>query len=142
MKKERAIDLSGKRFGRLTVIKRDYSKKASRKWAAWWLCACDCGEAKIVRTDTLKSNKIISCGCYTKEIKIKNSTKHGMYKTRFYNIWGNVRKRGTFHVYNGNYSEIDICEKWLKFEGFMEDMYESYIEHVRTHGEKILPLIE
>lgn len=57
------IDLTDKKFGRLTVIKqngRDKSKKIM------WLCRCDCGNEKTVRGDDLRAGKVQSCGCLHK----------------------------------------------------------------------------
>ena len=58
------IDLTGKKFGRLTVIRRDFTKP-SRK--AMWLCVCDCGKELIVGGDHLRSGHSKSCGCLQKE---------------------------------------------------------------------------
>ena len=53
------IDLTGKKFGKLTVIERNNSfKKVVR-----WVCKCDCGNIKIVRGYCLKDGSTISCGC-------------------------------------------------------------------------------
>jgi hypothetical protein len=57
-------DLSGKKFGRLTLIrffKRNrYSKQV-------WLCLCDCGNETTVDLASLKRGLTISCGCYKHE---------------------------------------------------------------------------
>ena len=58
------IDLTGKTFGRLTIIQRDFSKP-SRK--AMWLCKCTCGKQVIVGSDHLRSGHSKSCGCLQKE---------------------------------------------------------------------------
>jgi hypothetical protein len=55
-----AIDMAGKRFGRLTVIKRAGLSK-DRK--ATWLCQCECGNTKIVSGKDLRTGKTRSCGC-------------------------------------------------------------------------------
>ena len=49
-------DLTGKKFGRLTVIGRD--DRGTRK--TYWNCLCDCGNVKSVRADSLKcgANKL------------------------------------------------------------------------------------
>lgn len=53
------MDLSGQRYGHLTVIERDTSKKG----ATYWKCRCDCGKIKSVRAGDMRSGKTISCGC-------------------------------------------------------------------------------
>ena len=58
------IDLTGKTFGRLTVIQRDFSK-SSRK--AMWLCYCKCGKEVVVSGDHLRSGHSKSCGCLQRE---------------------------------------------------------------------------
>lgn len=65
--------------------------------------------------------------------------KHGMRHTRFYNIWCGVKKRCQ-NENSQNYSNyggrgIKICEEWNEFDGFKNDMYESYLKHVEEHGE-------
>ena len=69
------LNLDGRRFGRLTVLKYVSSNKRGR---ALWLCKCSCGSQKVILGDhlTRKDNKgILSCGCLQKENRIK----HGAY---------------------------------------------------------------
>mgnify|MGYP001624221728 FL=1 len=58
------IDLTGKRIGKLNVIKRAENK--GRR--TMWLCKCDCGNMKIIPADNLlkKHKPTISCGCACK----------------------------------------------------------------------------
>lgn len=76
------IDLTGKQFGKLSVLKLDESyakehnlKKQNRKY---WLCQCSCGNLKTIAGDSLtKENGTHSCGCLSKEkanLKIKDLT--------------------------------------------------------------------
>ena len=58
------VDLTGQKFGKLTVIGRDYSNKK----ATMWLCLCDCGTKKIVNGYNLKRGLTKSCGCLQKEV--------------------------------------------------------------------------
>lgn len=62
--KRLSLNLEGKRFGRLTVIKRNgtYTGTDGTKYSTW-LCKCDCGNTKIVRGYDLSSGKTHSCGC-------------------------------------------------------------------------------
>ena len=62
------IDIMGKKFGRLTVIKREYP---NRNRTAMWLCKCDCGKKKIIRGSALRNGQTKSCGCLRKEISSK-----------------------------------------------------------------------
>lgn len=60
------IDLTGKKFGRLTVVKRANNDKTQH---IRWYCDCDCGKQNIiVYGQALKSGSQVSCGCYRNEI--------------------------------------------------------------------------
>ena len=62
------LDLTGKKFGKLLVIKRDKNYIAPcGSIIAQWLCKCDCGNKTVVSTRKLKSGNTKSCGCYHKE---------------------------------------------------------------------------
>lgn len=56
----RDADLTGKRFGKLTVMERDGINKHRQ---ALWKCACSCGNEITVSTSSLKSGNTKSCGC-------------------------------------------------------------------------------
>lgn len=61
-----AMDMTGQRFGRLTVIKRDGSSNNGRNAA--WMCRCDCGGLTRVVGTTLRRGESESCGCLRVEI--------------------------------------------------------------------------
>ena len=82
------LNLTGKRFGRLVVLK-DTGKRKKRQKV--WMCKCDCGNIKEVITSYLTSGDTKSCGCYRKECELKNLGEfwgkprtHGLSKTRIY----------------------------------------------------------
>ena len=54
------IDLTGQRFGRLTVLRRDGYGNA---WQTMWLCQCDCGNVSRVDRGNLVRGRTRSCGC-------------------------------------------------------------------------------
>ena len=56
-----AEDLTGKKFGMLTVLGR--SDKTDRHRAAFWLCKCDCGGTKVANGPNLRQGSVKSCGC-------------------------------------------------------------------------------
>lgn len=56
-------DLTGQRFGRLTVIEYDHTRGKH----AYWKCRCDCGNYSVVMGKYLSSGKTKSCGCLMRE---------------------------------------------------------------------------
>ena len=54
-----AEDLTGQRFGSLTVVSRAENQNGRTSW----LCRCDCGNEKIATAHDLKAGKVKSCGC-------------------------------------------------------------------------------
>lgn len=60
-------DLRGKKFGRLSPLKIVGKKDGYFEW----LCQCDCGNETIVKSESLISGKVKSCGCLLKEANHK-----------------------------------------------------------------------
>lgn len=118
-------DLTGQRFGKLTVISRAETKK-DRK--ARWLCRCDCGNETIVIGRSLRVGMTQSCGCKSIErcaAMGKANATHGLSRTRLYRIWnGMVRrchnpKAQHYEYYGGR--GITVCPEWRdSFETFRE----------------------
>ena len=69
LREDRLIDLSGRRFGKLTVLHRveDYVSPTNGKRRGRWLCQCDCGKQITTVTSYLTSGNTNSCGCYKRE---------------------------------------------------------------------------
>jgi hypothetical protein len=113
------INLQNKIFGRWTVVER---RGKIRKEPAWF-CRCDCGNEKVISGTVLREGQSKSCGCFRSE----KLTKHGMSYSRTYRIWKYMVQRCTnpktarYKDYGGR---ITVCERWLKFENFLEDMGE------------------
>lgn len=118
-------DISGQRFGRLTVIRYlDITER--KKKNKNWLCRCDCGEYTTANASILKCGTKKSCGC----LAIENSRrprKHGMSKTRIWNIYQGMVKRcnnkeePAYKDYGGR--GITICDEWTGNEG-MEKFFD------------------
>ena len=116
------VDLVGQKFGRLTVV----SRVKRERLGTYWLCCCDCGLTKEVRTSSLKAGSTKSCGCLYKEVAgkqgVMNAT-HGMSGSRVYNVWRNMIQRCTDQNSNrfDSYGErgITVCDEWRKsFDSF------------------------
>ena len=118
----RKIDLTGQRFGRLTVL-HEAPKKGIR---IAWHCLCDCGKTTDVVASSLRSGTTKSCGCYRDTCPTNpRSKKHGQTKTRLYRIWIHMKER-CLAPYHNSYKSyggrgITICNEWLNdFEAFRD----------------------
>lgn len=116
-------DLTGRRFERLTVIKRVPSLKNSR--VTRWLCKCDCGNYTEVNRNNLLHKKCRSCGCLARDIIANNKYRetHNMSRTRLYHIWQGIKQRclGQGEVSKYYYGRgITYCPEWEEFENFKE----------------------
>ena len=56
------MELTGQKFGKLTVLKKDDRSLARKGTSGLWLCRCDCGNTKVAYGSTLKNGKLKSCG--------------------------------------------------------------------------------
>lgn len=125
------IDLIGKRFDRLVVIKYIRSDKWRNKF---WLCKCDCGEETTVYGGNLKNSHAKSCGCLSIEKLKDRSITHGHYKngkmSQTYQSWNSMIQRCT-NPNNISYPDyggrgIKVCKRWKNsFENFLADMGEA-----------------
>lgn len=67
--KARAKDLTGKRFGFLTVLKPTKDRCGG---AIVWECQCDCGNICYIPTSNLSRQHTQSCGCQTISLRTQN----------------------------------------------------------------------
>ena len=74
----RASDLTGRRFGRLVVLRRYGSKRNEEHTIPIWLCRCDCGAEVAADGPSLKYGKTKSCGCLKRELSAERG--RGMLK--------------------------------------------------------------
>lgn len=118
----RIDDLMGKKFGRLTVI--GMAPKTGRK--TFWICQCDCGNIKTVRSDSLKAGLIRSCGCLKREqdrVNLEANHSHKMSGTRIYQEWQGMKGR-CYNEHDPRFDRwggrgIKVCDEWKdSFENF------------------------
>jgi hypothetical protein len=78
----RLIDLTGRKFNKLTVLK--FAGVRSKN--AYWECKCDCGNIKSIIGSDLKRGQTRSCGCATAEFQASK---------KFKDLTGNIYGRLT-----------------------------------------------
>lgn len=128
--------VNGVKYGRWTVLGDSHRNSCGQMM---WNCRCECGTERVVNSSNVKTGRSKSCGCLAVETTKKVNTKHGMYGTRFYNIWNAMHNRcknpssQSYENYGGR--GIKICERWEEFVNFHEDLYEGYRKHSEIHGE-------
>lgn len=125
-------DLTGQRFGRLTVLERAENGSHGR---TRWMCQCDCGNTHIATAAHLKSGEVSSCKCLKKEFFAAkaseiasgnhNKRTHGKTGSRLYGIWNGMKQRcsnpnrNRYDHYGGK--GITVCDEWLhNFQAFYD----------------------
>lgn len=129
-----AIDLTGKVFHRLTVIREVAAKylecRNGTRRMRQWECLCDCGNKSVVVGQALCSGNTKSCGCLDRDARIVRNTKHGHAKrgkrSSMYKIWRSMLERCTMPACkdypNWGGRGITVCSEWREFETFLADM--------------------
>lgn len=108
----KALDLVGKKFNRLLVLKKAFRKNQK----VMWECKCDCGNITYVNTFYLTGNKVRSCGCLHKEQLIERNTTHNQRHTKLYETWKKMKDRCAnpnatqYNNYGGR--GITVCDEW------------------------------
>jgi len=109
-----AIDITGQKFGRLTVLKRNGE---SKNGMSLWLCVCECGRKITTRSNGLRSGRAKSCGCHRKDRMKTLNLDHGLRNHYIYNIWRGIKKRcynkkhKSYNDYGGR--GITMAPEWL-----------------------------
>lgn len=120
-------DLTGQKFGRLTVLERCPSDDHGAKW----LCQCDCGNMTTVRAYALKSGHAVSCGCYRLDRCLSVVTTHGESGTLLHKVWRGMKDRcydensPAYKYYGGR--GILVCSEW-------KDSFQSFRSWALQHG--------
>lgn len=112
------IDLTGKKFGKLTVLSKShihYSPSGQRRY--YWLCNCDCGGTNTIEGHQLKRGSTKACGCLKRKGVVRK------------NITG--QKFGGLTVLGFSYFHKNHCSYWkCKCEcGQEKDMPLTYLRN-------------
>ncbi len=143
----RRIDLTGKQFGRWTII--GFASKGQRN-RVYWNCECECGTKRKLDTYNLTSGFSNSCGCLGVELKTKYKTPGERLKAtraiaRRYNKRNMAKVRAITIKYNSKRQRATPA--WLTLEDWaaMNAMYAKARRltrktRIKHHVDHIIPL--
>ena len=127
----------GDKFNYLTAIEEAESfKSPSGSIYRRFFFRCDCGNLCLMTIHNVTRGTTKSCGCHSYKVSQKISIKHGHSGrvsnngkvTRTYKSWTHMRDRclnsncKAYSNYGGR--GITICDEWIKYENFLQDMGE------------------
>lgn len=143
------IDLTGQKFGRLTVIKM-HDKRGTNN-IIQWECQCNCGNKNIiiVTGNNLRSGCTRSCGCIKREIlsKMKHSNNKNIYsnvptnlpyRKKLFGVWKGIISR-CYNEKDKHYKwygekDIKVCDEWLNKDNGFYNFYHWAIDNEYKEG--------
>lgn len=114
----------GKKYGKWIIIKYLGIHRKLQQFEA----RCECGFIGIHAAADLRSKKSLQCQTCSNKEKAKNNKTHGMHDSLIYKVWSSMIHRCSnpkaqfYNRYGGR--GIKVCDRWLKFENFLQDMGE------------------
>lgn len=112
------IDLTGKTFGKLTVIKKMDDKVGNH---IMWLCKCDCGNVKTIRGSSLTSGESKSCGCVHRGGNSRKCNNREQPTVNTYNLSGEY---GTGYTSKGKEFYFDL-EDYDKIKNYSWNIFDD-----------------
>lgn len=114
--KEVINDLTGKKFGTLTVLKP--IKQYDNRW--FWFCICDCGNTRKVRTTFLVTGRVTTCELEAKQNANAKYKKEAKYRNISFDLtkeqFVEISSRDCYHCGEKpkliNYSKNSLDPKW------------------------------
>lgn len=124
-------NLTGRKFGRLTVVRQSLADSSQQSLV--WECQCDCGNTRTVATGNLTSGNSKSCGCLRVETAITAGLRrrrhgHNTRNSPTYRSWSQMRKRCKSDLPRYGGRGIVVDPRWESFENFLADMGERPID--------------
>ena len=133
-------DLTGKTFGRLSVLRRLSEDEGAKRGCPKWLCQCECGKITHTASTKLVSGLTKSCGCLGLENATKAKIKHGDARfnnhTRLYRIWAAMHRRcnnpnvAAWKYYGGK--GVKVCKTWKNYALFKKWALSNGYENTLT----------
>lgn len=119
----RGRNLTGQKFGRLTVVR--LAPKGNQSYLRW-SCRCECGNEKASLSRDLLKGSVQSCGCLHDELKTRHGDARNTGRPPGYVAWTKMKSRilnpsdPKYPSYGGR--GITLDERWHDFVSFITDM--------------------
>lgn len=126
----------GERYGKLVI---ENLIEIRGRGNGVYSAICDCGRKTIVMVTNLYGNTK-SCGCLRREMTGERSRKHALWSHPLYKTWAEMKRRCTdeksvnFKNYGGR--GIEVCSEWEDISIFVDNMENSWKEHVKKYGKE------
>lgn len=135
------IELTGNRYGHLTVVRLAGRMKNSLHWE----CGCECGRVVLIRGQALREGEATNCGCLTPRGQGFPTTVNGRQTREYHSYRGMLgrcydERHPFFHAYGGR--GIRVCSAWLSsFVHFRREMGErppgTSLDRKNTNGDYV-----
>lgn len=129
------------KFGQLILIREVENNKGYR----YWLFKCSCWNEKQIALLSVLKWVVNSCGCLNHQKWVHNplhkyGSRTNMFYKRYHGILGRCNNR--INKVYPNYWWRWIKCLWETFDDFMNDMYDSYLEHKSVNKHTLLDRID
>lgn len=117
----------GQKYNRLTAVNFAGTTTHTTKPKKIWRWKCDCGADFHSEVSLVKSGRVKSCGCLSRQLARERAYRHGKSRTYEYRVWVGIKGRclnphDTGYKYYGAMG-VYICNRWREsFEAFLSDM--------------------
>ena len=101
------------------LILKEYWKNGTR----YYKCRCPCGNEFEEIAINVERGHSTTCGFHYKELDADS-----LFRKRYKKMLGRANSN------DANYQDIKVDERWQDFNNFKEDMYESFVEHLKQYG--------
>jgi len=123
------MDIAGRRWGRLTAVRP--TEERDRYGSVIWELSCECGNTVYKTINTLKSEKVLSCGCLYKQTR-SETVKHRRDLIAGISVSSIVVSKRLRSNNTSGHTGVSYDEKYDKWHAFIDFQGKHY--NLGTHS--------